>query len=128
MEAGKGGASKRSSRFSLFLCALRETRPLPKGLPGSQEIMKGRVSDEMFRELKGTERNIAEYSKQPVSMIAGMLSGWLWTAEEDKSPARLKLEQLVQTCESLVFIEEILTVCKHHSLVLIFSLRLKTLS
>lgn len=83
--------------------------------------MKGRVSDEMFRELKGTERNIAEYSKQPVSIIAGMLSGWLWTAEEDKSPARLKLEQLVQTCESLVFIEEILMVRKHHSIVFIFS-------
>lgn len=72
--------------------------------------MKGRVSDEMFKELKGTERNIEEYSKQPVSMMTGMLSRWLWTAEEDKSPARVKLEQLVQTCESLVLIEEILGV------------------
>lgn len=82
--------------------------------------MKGRVSDEMFRELKGTERNIAEYSKQPVSIIAGMLSGWLWTAEEDRSPARLRLEQLVQTCESLDLIEEILTVRERHSLVFFF--------
>jgi len=80
-----------------------------KGLPGSQQIMKGRVSDEMFRELRGTERNIETYNQVPLSAIAGILSGWLWTAEEDKSPARMKLMQLVETCESLVTIEEILT-------------------
>jgi hypothetical protein len=77
--------------------------------------MKGRVSDEMFRELRGTERNIETYNQVPLSAIAGILSGWLWTAEEDKSPARMKLMQLVETCESLVTIEEILTVTTLHT-------------
>ena len=79
-------------------------------MPGADELLKGKVSDEMFRELRQTERNIAEYMDQPVSIITGMLSAWLGTSEEDTSPARIKLKQLVDTCESLVFVEEILTV------------------
>ena len=73
-------------------------------------MMKGKVSVDMFKELSRTEKNIEEYSKQPVSVLTGMLSGWLFTGEEEKTPARLKLEQLVETCESLVLVEEILGV------------------
>ena len=69
----------------------------------------------MFRELRQTERNIAAYMDQPVSMITGMLSAWLGMGEEDTSPARIKLKQLVETCESLVFVEEILTVRENSS-------------
>lgn len=77
--------------------------------------MSGRVSDDMFKELRVTERNIIEYNKVPLSAITGFLSGWMLSHQEDDSPARMKLSQLVETCESLVSIEEILTVRKRHS-------------
>jgi hypothetical protein len=86
-----------------------EGGPIQEGKGTGQEILKGKVSHEMFVELRQTERHITEYMDKPVS-ITGLLSAWLGTAEEDTSPARIKLKQLVQTCESLVFVEEILTV------------------
>ena len=83
-------------------------------MPGSQQILKGTVSDEMFRELRQTEKNIEAYNAEPISLLSGMLSGWWWTADEEDSPVRRKLVQLVDTCESLMMIEEILTVrCFH---------------
>ena len=74
----------------------------------------------MFRELRRTERNIREYMDQPVSVFNGMLNTWLGMGEEDMSPARMKLKQLVETCESLVFVEEIITVRETSPVFLLF--------
>ena len=87
-----------------------------KDLPGSQQILGGKVSDEMFRELRYTGKRLDEYNQIPIdpltSMLgsAGVLAGWgLLASEGEKNPATLRLEQLRETCESLQTIEEILT-------------------
>ena len=84
-----------------------------KDLPGSQQILGGKVSDEMFRELRYTGKRLDEYNQIPIDPLTSMLgsaglAGWL-ASDKEKNPATLRLEQLRETCESLQTIEEILT-------------------
>ena len=85
------------------------------GLPGAEQILSGKVSDEMFRELRYTSRYIDEFSKMSLipmnTLLGSSLSSWLVSDETlDKNPAVMNLRQLRETCESLQTIEEILTV------------------
>lgn len=85
-----------------------------KGLPGAEQILSGKVSDEMFRELRYTSRYIDEFNKMSLipmnTLLGSSLSSWLVSDETlDKNPAVMNLRQLRETCESLQTIEEILT-------------------
>ena len=53
-----------------------------KDLPGSQQILGGKVSDEMFRELRYTGKRLDEYNQIPIDPLTSMLgsaglAGWL---------------------------------------------------
>ena len=85
------------------------------GLPGAEQILSGKVLDEMFRELRYTSRYIDEFNKMSLipmnTLLGSSLSSWLVSDETlDKNPAVMNLRQLRETCESLQTIEEILTV------------------
>jgi len=85
-----------------------------KGLPGAEQILSGKVSDEMFRELRYTSRYIDEFNKVPLmpmnTLLGSSISSWLVSDETlDNNPAVMNLRQLRETCESLQTIEEILT-------------------
>lgn len=83
-----------------------------KDLPGSQQILNGKVSDEMFRELRYSAKRLDEYIQIPIDPLASLLSGLGLlspTSQKEKSPPVARLSQLNDTCESLLTIEEILT-------------------
>jgi hypothetical protein len=83
-----------------------------KDLPGSQQILNGKVSDEMFRELRYSAKRLDEYNQIPIDPLASLLSGLGLlspTSQKEKSPPVARLSQLNETCESLLTIEEILT-------------------
>ena len=61
-----------------------------KDLPGSQQILGGKVSDEMFRELRYTGKRLDEYNQIPIDPLTSMLgsaglAGWLASDKEKKS-------------------------------------------
>ena len=83
-----------------------------KDLPGSEQILNGKVSDEMFRELRYTAKRLDEYNQIPIDPLASLLSGlglMSPTSQKEKIPQVTRLSQLNQTSESLLTIEEILT-------------------
>ena len=89
-----------------------------KDLPGSQQILSGKVSDEMFRELRYSGKRLDEFNQIPIDPLmsvlgasgAKVLSGWGLVANDpSKIPAIARLDQLKDTCESLQTIQEILT-------------------
>ena len=83
-----------------------------KDLPGSEQILNGKVSDEMFRELRYTAKRLDEYNQIPIDPLASLLSGLGLlspTSQKEKIPQVTRLSQLNQTSESLLTIEEILT-------------------
>ena len=83
-----------------------------KDLPGSEQILNGKVSDEMFRELRYTAKRLDEYNQIPIDPLASLLSGlglMSPTSQKETIPQVTRLSQLNQTSESLLTIEEILT-------------------
>ena len=83
-----------------------------KDLPGSDQILNGKVSDEMFRELRYTAKRLDEYNQIPIDPLASLLSGlglMSPTSQKEKIPQVTRLSQLNETSESLLTIEEILT-------------------
>ena len=83
-----------------------------KDLSGSEQILNGKVSDEMFRELRYTAKRLDEYNQIPIDPLASLLSGLGLlspTSQKEKIPQMTRLSQLNDTSESLLTIEEILT-------------------
>ena len=68
-----------------------------KDLPGSEQILNGKVSDEMFRELRYTAKRLDEYNQIPIDPLASLLSGLCLlspTSQKEKIPQVTRLSQL----------------------------------
>ena len=83
-----------------------------KDLPGAEQILNGKVSDEMFRELRYTAKRLDEYNQIPIDPLASILYGLgllSASSHNETIPQVTKLSQLNESSENLMTIEEILT-------------------